>query len=220
MFSIISAGLAPGVALLSFFYLKDKYEPEPIRLVFRLFLIGALLVFPIMVLQYAFQLEYSLSPLIDAFIISGLSEEFFKWFVVYYTVFKHAEFNEHYDGVVYAVAASLGFATLENILYIFANGIDTAFVRAVLPVPSHALFGVIMGYYFGKSKMNNNKKLLVVSLIIPAILHGIYNYILMSSMNEWLYTMVPFMIFLWWLGLKKMKDASSSIKQNSYTFNK
>lgn len=220
MFSLITAGLAPGVALLSFFYLKDKYEPEPVRLVFRLFLIGALLVFPIMVLQFAIQDEYSLPPILDAFFVSGFSEEFFKWFVIYHTVFKHAEFNEHYDGIVYAVAASLGFATLENILYIFANGIDTAFGRAILPVPSHALYGVIMGYYFGKAKVINNKKLLFISLLIPTILHGIYNYILVSSKNEWLYIMIPFMVFLWWFGLKKMKDARTPIEQNSYTLDK
>jgi protease PrsW len=220
MFSLITAGLAPGVALLSFFYLKDKYEPEPVRLVFRLFLIGALLVFPIMVLQFAIQEEYAVSPILDAFFVTGLSEEFFKWFIIYNTVYKHAEFNEHYDGIVYAVAASLGFASFENILYISANGLDTAIGRAILPVPSHALYGVIMGYYFGKAKLYNNKKLIFFSLFIPTVLHGIYNYILLSSKNEWLYLMIPFMVFLWWLGLKKMRDANTPIKQNSYTVEK
>ena len=68
------------------------------------------------------------------------------------------EFDEHYDGIVYGAAVSLGFATVENILYLFANGLESALGRAILPVSSHALFGVIMGYYLGKAKFSEGKE--------------------------------------------------------------
>ncbi|WP_191567650.1 glutamic-type intramembrane protease PrsW [Metabacillus idriensis] len=210
MLEIISAGIAPSVALLSYFYLKDEYESEPISLVIKTFISGAFLVLPIMFIQYAFAEEGLLtSPFEKAFLSAGLLEEFFKWFILFFMIYKHAEFDEHYDGIVYGVAVSLGFAALENIFYLLANGLHLALGRAILPVSSSALFGVIMGYYLGKGKFSNNTdrtKWLLYSLFIPILLHGVYDYIL-SIGDRWIYLAVPFMIFLWWLGLRKVKRA-------------
>ncbi|QOY35880.1 glutamic-type intramembrane protease PrsW [Anaerobacillus isosaccharinicus] len=211
MISIIFASLAPSLALLCFFYLKDNYNSEPLGMVFRSFIFGVLLVFPILVIQYAFQEEGLLiSPLSQAFISAALFEEFFKWFILFYTVYKHAVFNDPYDGIVYGVSVSLGFATMENVFFLLAYGVDLAFIRALLPVSSHALFGVIMGYYLGKAKFGEKRqqrKLLFFSLLIPWVLHGIYDYILYVQ-RYWIYMMLPFMIFLWWLALKKVKLAN------------
>lgn len=214
MISIIFASLAPSLALLCFFYLKDNYNSEPLGMVFRSFIFGVLLVFPVLVIQYAFQEEGLLiSPLSQAFISAALFEEFFKWFILFYTVYKHAEFNDPYDGIVYGVSVSLGFATMENVFFLLAYGVDLAFIRALLPVSSHALFGVIMGYYLGKAKFGEKRKqqkLLFFSLLIPWVLHGIYDYILYVQ-RYWIYMMLPFMIFLWWLALKKVKLANKKM---------
>lgn len=214
MISIIFASLAPSLALLCFFYLKDNYNSEPLGMVFRSFIFGVLLVFPVLVIQYAFQEEGLLiSPLSQAFISAALFEEFFKWFILFYTVYKHAEFNDPYDGIVYGVSVSLGFATMENVFFLLAYGVDLAFIRALLPVSSHALFGVIMGYYLGKAKfgeIRQQRKLLFFSLLIPWVLHGIYDYILYVQ-RYWIYMMLPFMIFLWWLALKKVKLANKKM---------
>jgi protease PrsW len=209
MIAILSAGVAPGLALLSYFYLKDEYDSEPISFVLKTFIFGALLVFPLMFIQHVFEVEMVFqSRWLNAFISASLLEEFFKWFILFYTVYKHLSFDEPYDGIVYGAAVSLGFATVENIFYLFANGFEHAIGRALLPVSSHALFGVIMGFYFGKSKfsLNKNKTWIVLSLLIPFVLHGTYDYILLSQTN-WIQNIVPFMIFLWWLGLKKVKKA-------------
>lgn len=210
MIEIISAGIAPGLALLSYFYLKDQYESEPFYLVLRSFIFGALLVFPIMFIQYVLEVEAVFaSDFLYTFIAVGFLEEFFKWFVLFFTIYQHVEFNEHYDGIVYGVSVSLGFATLENIIYLFANGVEYALGRAFLPVSSHALFGVIMGYYLGKGKFTNakqRKKWILLSWSIPIFLHTIYDSILLSYLN-WKYIMVPFMLFLWWFALHKAKKA-------------
>lgn len=218
MVSIIFASLAPSIALLCFFYLKDKYNSEPFGMVFRSFIYGVLLVFPVLVIQFAFQEEGLLtSPISQAFILAAFFEEFFKWFILFYIFYKHAEFNQHYDGIVYGVSIALGFATMENVFYLLAYGVDQAFYRAILPVSSHALFGVIMGYYLGKAKfttLNRRKyKLIFLSFIIPWVLHGIYGYILFVH-HYWIYLIVPFMIFLWSLGLRKVKLANNSYKIN------
>lgn len=114
-------------------------------------------------------------------------------------------------GLYMELHVSLGFAALENIFYLLANGLHLALGRAILPVSSSALFGVIMGYYLGKGKFSANtdkKKWILYSLFIPIFLHGMYDYILLIG-DKWMYLLVPFMIFLWWLGLRKVKKAKN-----------
>jgi protease PrsW len=217
MLGILSAGIAPGLSLLCYFYLKDQYDSEPITMVFRTFLFGALLVFPIAFIQYVFHSENVVSSmLIEAFFTTSLLEEFFKWFIVFYTAYKHTNFDEPYDGIVYGSSVSLGFATAENIMFLVANGLEHAIGRAFLPVSSHALFGVIMGYYLGKGKFSNSskRKWILLSIFLPFLLHGIYDYILISQTN-WNYIMIPFMLFLWWLGLRKVKLARELSTQHA-----
>ena len=216
MIAIISAGIAPGLALLSYFYLKDQYDAEPIYMVLRSFIFGALLVFPIMFIQYILEVEAVFpSKILFTIVAVGFLEEFFKWFILFFTIYQHVHFDEHYDGIVYGVSLSLGFATLENILYLFANGVEYALGRAILPVSSHALFGVLMGYYLGKGKFSNvvhRKKWILLSCIIPIFLHSFYDYILISYMN-WRYIILPFMLFLWWFALHKAKKARVKIAE-------
>lgn len=211
MFAVVFAGIAPGIALLCFFYLKDQYNNEPIGMVLRTFIFGALLVLPVMALQYAFHEEgFLLSPFGSSFIATGLFEEFFKWFVLFFTAYKHVEFNQHYDGIVYGVSVSLGFATVENIFYLLAFGVDHALLRALLPVSSHALFGVTAGYYLGLAKFcgtNKKKYWILLSLILPWLFHSAYNYILFIEVY-WSYIMLPFLVFLWWISLRKVKIAN------------
>lgn len=217
MFAILSAGVAPALALMSFFYLKDRIT-EPIPLIIRTFLLGALLVFPIMFIQYAFAAEGVTNNIFfQSFFLVAFFEEFFKWFIFMYTIYHHSEFDAHYDGIVYAVAISLGFATVENILYLFTNGIEYAFSRALFPVSSHGLFGVIMGFYFGKSKVTDRhkKRNIALALFVPLVLHGTYNYILKTETSNWLYIIIPFMIILWFVGLRRMKVANQPNENKS-----
>ncbi|QDX93753.1 protease PrsW [Brevibacillus laterosporus] len=221
MIPLIGAALAPGLALLCYFYLRDNLEPEPISMVIRSFIFGILLAFPVMVLQYIFQNEWGIDFVWFNTVISpAVVEEFFKWLVVFHTAYKHVEFNEPYDGIVYAVAVSLGFATLENFLYLVINGKQVAMWRALLPVSSHALFGIYMGYYMGRAKFAKaNEKplwLLFASLMLPMCYHAIYNLIFLS-VDYWLFMVVPFMALLWWFGMKKVElahDISSKNMQN------
>ncbi|MGE8204353.1 glutamic-type intramembrane protease PrsW [Heyndrickxia sp. NPDC080065] len=217
MLVILSAGIAPGLALLSYFYLRDQYEHEPILSVFKAFIFGAFLTFPIMFIQHVLQMEHVFQGNIsNAFINIALLEEFFKWFILFFVVYQHEDFNEPYDGVVYGASVSLGFATVENILYLVADGVGAAIGRALLPVSSHALFGVMMGYYFGKAKFTldrKRKQTLFFSFIIPHLLHGFYDYIILSN-TKWIYYMIPFMLFLWWIALKKVKHAHILTKKH------
>ncbi|PWI62119.1 PrsW family intramembrane metalloprotease [Bacillus subtilis] len=212
MFAIISAGIAPGIALLSYFYLKDQYDNEPVHMVLRSFFLGVVLVFPIMFIQYVLEKEnVGGGSFFVSFLSSGFLEESLKWFILMISVYPHAHFDEHYDGIVYGASVSLGFATLENTLYLIGHGVEHAFVRALLPVSCHALIGVIMGFYLGKARFSADKarvKWLTLSLVVPSLLHGSYDFIL-TALSNWIYYMLPFMVFLWWFGLRKAKKARS-----------
>jgi len=217
MLSVLSAGIAPSLAILSYFYLKDEYETEPIYQVFRVFILGAFLVFPIMFIEYIIEIENIMNSHFFNAVTIGLLEEFSKWFLMMFAVYSLVHFDEPYDGIVYGVALSLGFATLENILYLLSNGVYFALGRALFPVSSHALFGVIMGYYIGRGKFTPNRKklnYLILALLIPVFLHSLYDFILMS-LSAWLYYLIPFMFFLWWLGLRKAKKAKTYHKLNN-----
>lgn len=198
--SLLIAAVTPGLSLLTYFYLKDRYDAEPIRLVLRLFTIGLLLVFPTMFVQRGMVLWLGESPFVFSFLISGGMEEFLKWFIIYFIIFNQSMFDEPYDGVVYTVAVSLGFATMENILYAFAMPADplALLIRALLPVSGHALFAVIMGYCFGKAKFTEQQRrlLLILSLLLPILVHGLFDYIQLA-LASWSWLVVPFVATLW-----------------------
>ncbi len=211
MLAVITAGFAPGVALLSYFYLRGSGRDEPVTKIMKSFVSGAILVFPLMFIQYVFKTEGLLQETWqDAFLLSALMEEYFKWFILYFTVYQHVSFDRHYEGIIYAAAVSLGFATVENVLYLLQFGIDFAIGRAFLPVSSHALFGVVMGFYAGKAKtgpVQREKKFLLLALAVPVLLHGTYDFILLTFSKYWPAVMTPFMFYLWWNALRKVKRA-------------
>ena len=113
-----------------------------------------------MFVQHVLDLENVVQSIfVDAFLSSGMLEEFFKWAIIFLTIYPHVEFDEPFDGIVYGASVSLGFATAENIVYLFGNGVEHAISRALLTVSSHAMFGVIMGFYFGKAKFSGGSKI-------------------------------------------------------------
>ncbi|MCR2803042.1 glutamic-type intramembrane protease PrsW [Paenibacillus soyae] len=215
LFSILTAAIAPGISLLTYLYLRDRYDSEPIHMVIRMFLLGVLIVVPIMVLQRGFQIWLGDTPFVSAFVHSAFVEEFLKWFVLYHVIYNHTEFDEPYDGIVYAAAISLGFATMENVLYAMysTTSLGSLILRALLPVTGHALFGVMMGAYLGKAKFAKSSKskwYLCMSLAIPFALHGLYDWIILATKHDWIWFIVPFMVMLWIWGLYKMNRANAS----------
>ncbi|MFD1928123.1 glutamic-type intramembrane protease PrsW [Sporosarcina siberiensis] len=216
MFILLTVAIAPGLALFSYFYLRKEIAKEPSRTIFQTFIYGAIMTFPIMFIQHVFEEENVFSSVFfrDVVFTSAL-EEFFKWLVLLLAIYRHVQFEDAYDGILYGASVSLGFAAVENVLYLFTFGVDIAFLRALLPVSSHALFGVVMGYYIGRAKFAEDKdkrKLLIMSLIAPFVLHFIYNGIFLTH-ELFLYLIIPFMIFLWWFGLTRVKYAHTFAMQ-------
>lgn len=215
LFSIITAAVAPGIALLTYFYLKDRYEAEPIHMVLRVFLMGILIVLPIIVIQRGLELALGSGPIVFSFAVSAGVEELVKWFVIYHIIYKHKEFDEPYDGIVYAAAISLGFATVENVLYAIYQPmtVGSLLIRALLPVSGHALFGVTMGYYLGKAKFaavsTAKRRFLLLAAAVPLLEHGLYDYIMGSGSTYWALFIVPLMVYLWVKGVRRINRANA-----------
>lgn len=214
VFSIVASALAPGLALLTYFYLKDRYDQEPLHIVVKIFLLGFLIVFPVMILQRGMILWLGDNPVVHSLFISAGVEELLKWFVLYHLIFNHTEFDEPYDGILYATAISLGFATVENIMYAWYSqaAFGPMMIRALLPVSGHAMFGVIMGYYFGHAKFSGGKSsrvFLLLSLLLPWMWHGLYDLILSMMTHYWLWFIIPLMVLLWYGGMGKVSRANN-----------
>jgi len=184
---LILYALAPIAVIILYIYLKDKYEKEPKRLLVISFLLGAIVSIIITTLLYGVfdvvvPLTNKLSVIqqfVQAFFVVGFTEELSKYLIVLFFAQRHKEFNEPFDGIVYAVMVSMGFAATENIFYVLDSGAGTALLRAFTAVPAHATFGILMGYFMGKAKFSNNRiKLNLTGLVLAIVFHGAYDFFL------------------------------------------
>ncbi|SKC77895.1 PrsW family intramembrane metalloprotease [Maledivibacter halophilus] len=209
--------ITPGIALALSVYFTDRYDKEPLTLLIKVFVLGALSVIPTAFVE-RFLLNFNvfsgiLSAAFTAFIVAGLTEEFFKRGVVLLTAFKSRAFDEKLDGIVYAIFSALGFATIENIMYVvfrFSTNPHIGLYRGIFSVPAHMLFAVTMGYYLSLAKFaqseKERKKYLKKSWFVPAILHGIFNFILMTDISIAFIIFVPYVIYLWVTNLRKLNE--------------
>ena len=179
--------IAPAMIFVIFIYLKDKIEKEPISFLIKIFFLGAFgSIIITLILGVLFNSIYPLTDeksvfqqFIKAFVVVALVEEFSKYVIVKYYAQKNKEFNEPFDGIVYALTVSMGFAALENVLYILQYGVSTGITRAFTAVPAHATFGILMGYFMGKAKFSKNRiQLNLLGLLGATIFHGFYNFFL------------------------------------------
>ncbi len=182
--------IAPVFIIIVYIFVKDKYEKEPKRLLFYNFLLGAIVSIIITTLLYIiidipFQLTNHDSvseQFIKAFFVVGFTEEFSKYIIIRYYAQPHEEYNEPFDGIVYAVMVSMGFAATENMMYVLQGGMEVAIVRAFTAVPAHAVFGILMGYFMGKAKFSKNRVVLnLTGLFLAVLFHGAYDFFLFIS---------------------------------------
>ncbi len=216
----------PVILLLVFVYNKDRAK-EPLVLLLQLFGLGMISCIPVLFASDFFRIIFPFmnKRLVDynffetilyAFVEVALLEEICKWIMLYAKGYNHQEFDEVYDIIVYAVFVSLGFALVENIAYVFLKGtLRTALFRAVSSVPGHACDAVFMGYFLSLAKQASykddkklEKKYIVLSIIVPAILHGIYDFCLMANVKLLIFAFIGFIAFLYILAFNTLKKVS------------
>lgn len=183
----LALALAPTLAIILFILYRDKFDREPATVLFGSFLYGVLATIPAIALEMGagyFGLEETIhGTVIFVFFGVALVEEFVKFVPLRLYSFTRRSFDEPLDGIVHGVMVGLGFATLENLLYVYENGIGVAIARMFFSVPGHAAYGVIMGYFFGKAKFNyqQRRRLLLAGLLLAVFFHGLYDSCLFVS---------------------------------------
>lgn len=223
---LLFMAIIPVMLILLFVYYKDRNK-EPMILLLELFVLGiiscglTLLSFDLLgrILPFMkLKSESFIDVLLYTFLGVALIEETSKWIMLYIFGYRSKHFDEKYDGLIYAVFVSLGFAFIENIMYILTKvDITTAVVRAFSAVPSHACDAVFMGYYMSIAKaysIKENKKEvrknLFLSLIVPILLHGIYDFCLMMNNSIFLAVFFIFVVFMYFISIKRLNELSLS----------
>ena len=199
---LIAAAVIPAIVLLTMVYRADRVESEPPGLLMRLVLMGILSTsiakllerLGLLVLNGVFPGETLLYDILLYFGVVGFAEEGAKYVLLKRATWYSPQFNCRFDGVVYAAFVSLGFALWENLGYVFMHGLGTAMLRAVTAIPGHACFGVFMGCWYAQARElarmgdeNASKRLRVLSVVIPALLHGAYDFLatIMDYASGW-----------------------------------
>jgi protease PrsW len=176
---ILLLAVLPPILIAYYIYKKDKYDVEPKKLIIKSFLFGCLAIIPAIFLEIFAEGIFT-NLFLFVFFGIALVEEGVKYFFLKKYLFNKTDFNEPMDGIVYAVMISLGFATVENIAYVFNNEGEeffTAVIRMFTAIPLHAVCGVLLGYFVGLAKFSDNSKpLLYKGLFIATLVHGLYNY--------------------------------------------
>ncbi|MBE6586779.1 MAG: PrsW family intramembrane metalloprotease [Ruminococcaceae bacterium] len=253
---LIAAALLPAIVLLVYIYIKDRVEKEPLRLLLLLLFAGVVIIIPILLFEILFgaiidtsfglvdlaedadiasllgPVNFRIYTAITMFIGVALVEEFFKWLAMNLITRKNKNFNSLFDGLVYAIFVSLGFAAIENVLYVLQNGWINAIMRAIMSVPGHMFFAVMMGYFYSLWHMNDKARSLEAkfkemgvirpmfsafgsgayrlrSIVVPVLMHGFYNYCCsVGSILETL-LLIALVILFYIFSFKKIKKVSS-----------
>lgn len=187
---LAASAILPSILLVWYFRHNDE-NPEPAAVLWKTFFLGVLTVIPVLIVAgppAAYLKAYAdpfMRGVLKAIFTAALPEEFFKFLVVVLFASRHKEFDEPMDGIVYGAVASLGFATLENILCVAQGGLGLAVLRALTAVPGHAAMGAIMGYYVARAKFGREPKAsaLAKGYFIPVVLHALYDAPLLA-LNE------------------------------------
>ncbi len=221
--TFLLASITPVIIFLYLAYQKDHIKEPPILLAkcfFGGFLAVVLAFFIdiplVMVLTSGSIRSPLLQSLYDAFVVAAAPEELAKFTILYWIIWRNKAFDHYYDGILYAVFISLGFALVENILYVFDGGLRVALIRGVFAVPGHGFFAVLMGYYFSLARFHEGRErrqILLKSLALPILFHGLYDAALFYSAAEGTHPLIITVVLvfftllvirLWQLGFRKI----------------
>ena len=194
----------PGLLICYLVFKLDKYEREPVSAIVLAFLLGMVSTLPAIYIQKwtgaieVLQDRHAGLTFLASFGVIAFSEELMKFAVMLLFIYPRRFFNEPFDGIVYAVLIAMGFATVENVIYAAHFGMETTIVRAFTAVPAHFVFAIIQGYYIGlaKFKPGASPALLLVGLAVAILLHGVYDFLILQELSEWLSVLGSIAIYI------------------------
>lgn len=224
---LLFAAVLPVIILCFFIYAKDRHK-EPKSLLVKLFLFGLLSTIPVVVVESILSIFFNVDSsrrlvtlFINVLVDIAIVEEGFKWFFTKKIGYDGKEFDEIYDIIVYAVFVSLGFASLENILYVMQYGFTNAILRALTSIPGHTCFAIAMGFYLSKAKIanfNRNNKLykknIFLSIAVPTLFHTLYDFFAFSGMTILFYSFHICMVIYCLINVNKVSKMQVKFSNN------
>lgn len=228
---LIGIALLPAIILMGYIYKKDKLEPESPRILGKCLLGGLLAAIASMILEtvaaypisFLFGSSGFLYNLVENFIGVALIEEGTKLFFGKRFTWRDPEFDYRFDGVVYMVFTSLGFAAIENVLYLFMYGPGVLLSRALLSIPAHAGFAVFMGTYYGTARIyeaygarGQARALILVGLLVSTLAHGFYDFCLSFENNTFVIIFFIFVIIMDILVVMQVRRDSANDRLITY----
>lgn len=206
MLDLLILAIAPAVFIFLYIYAKDRYKPEPHHLVLWIFFLGVLSTIPAALIESPFP-----DGVFTSAVVAPVVEEGLKFLVVFLFVYRHAEFDEPMDGIVYAMAAALGFATVENIFYVLEGGLAVGILRAIVSVPGHVIFSCIWGAALGIAKFRPEQgraAIILAGLAGAMLLHGIFNFsIEILTVYGFLLILLVIIPVGWWMTSRNIRCA-------------
>lgn len=218
---ILIAALLPAILLWIYIWKQDP-QPEPTIWLVKAVLWGVGICIPVAVLEMGietiiFGVGVQPSSIIGtttiAFVVAALPEETFKLLALWIVLRKNPYFDEHFDGIVYAVCVGLGFAAIENVFYVFSEEewVSVAVTRALLAVPGHYAFAILMGYYYSVYHfVDHSSKIAICILLVPVMAHGVYDSLAMCGLVNPYIRGLAFFVLIYFC-IKMHKVAKSKV---------
>lgn len=221
--NLIFLALIPGILIIVYIFRKDKVESEPLSLIFKLLIFGALSCIPAIfmegfmgTLMPAGFTEGSVGyAVFTAFLVAALCEELCKFLLLWLGSWRNSNFNYRFDGIVFGVCVAVGFALLENVMYVLEGGFYVALMRGVMAVPLHAFCGVFMGIHYGAAKRysiegQHSKAAgsIFLALFAPFLIHGIYDSLAFMGAYGTTFILLAFVVLLYIVAIRVVKRYS------------
>lgn len=213
---MLAAAILPAAILWLYIWKKDS-QPEPTFWLVKAVLLGVGICIPVVIVEIVIEMllhSIGIVPTnlvgttMQAFVVAAIPEETFKLLALWLVLRKNSYFDEHFDGIVYAVCVGLGFAAIENVFYILGEEewMSVAILRALLAVPAHYAFAILMGYYYSVYHfVNHSTKNAICILLVPVMAHGIYDAIALSgSVNPYIGGLSFFVLIFFCIKMHKV----------------
>lgn len=220
---LLFLALIPGILIIVYIFRKDKVESEPLSLIVRLLILGAVSCIPAIFAETVMSgfkpaefTEGSVgNALFNAFLVAALCEEVCKFLLLWLGSWKNRNFNYRFDGIVYGVCVAVGFALLENVMYVLQGGVYVALMRGILAVPLHAFCGVFMGVHYGAAKRYSIEgqhgkatASIFFALLTPFIIHGIYDSLAFMGEYGTTFILLAFVLFMYIVAIRVVNKYS------------
>jgi protease PrsW len=207
----ILLGLVPAIFWLAYCRIRGRRRPGSFGNVLRVFFFGCLGSIPVGIVGHitGAQLIHEVlwKSAAASFLVIAPLEEFFKLLAVWIGVYRSQYFSDRTEGIFYSTTAALGFASVENLLYLSQLGPEALILRVAYATPAHIMFSAMWGYSMGVARFRREGEFLIIlsGFLAAVFFHGAYNFFVALDASSAAISVVPIMIFMAWVIFQRIR---------------